>query len=106
MLAHAGIAYNDIALAFAFLLGLYALDAASGQVKWKFKTGKPIHSDAAVSDGEIYVGSDDHYFYTVHAATGRLKWKFKLGGDVDSFPVVSDGVVYVGSADHFVYAIR
>lgn len=28
MLAHAGIAYNDIALAFAFLLGLYALDAA------------------------------------------------------------------------------
>jgi eukaryotic-like serine/threonine-protein kinase len=45
---------------------LYALDAATGTLRWKFKAGDNfVDSSPAVSGGLVYVGSDDHYLYAV-----------------------------------------
>src|SRR5918912_4264391 len=41
-------------------------------VKWKFKTGRVVEawfSSPTVSDGIVYVGSDDHYLYALNAQT-------------------------------------
>jgi outer membrane protein assembly factor BamB len=44
---------------------LYALDVATGTVRWKFVTGDFVESSPAVSGGLVYVGSDDGYLYAL-----------------------------------------
>jgi outer membrane protein assembly factor BamB len=93
---------------------LYALDAATGELKWKFKTGDVIHASPAYADGVLFVGSWDSYFYAVDAATGKEKWRFHGGEDplihnqvgFQSSAAVVDGVVYVGCRDSNLYALE
>ena len=92
---------------------IYALDAASGQLKWKFKTGDVIHASPAIADGKLYVGSWDSYFYALDAKTGNEIWRFKTGEDPDihnqvgiqSSAAVADGIVYFGCRDSNFYAL-
>jgi outer membrane protein assembly factor BamB len=93
---------------------LYALDTATGELKWKFKTGDVIHASPAYADGVLFVGSWDSYFYAVDAATGKEKWRFHGGEDplihnqvgFQSSAAVVDGVVYVGCRDSNLYALE
>ncbi len=54
-----------------------AIDAASGQVRWKAYTGGPIRFPPTLADGRLWVGSGDGWVYTLEAATGRLLWRFR-----------------------------
>lgn len=92
---------------------VYALNASSGGVEWKFKTGDVVHASPAIADGTVYIGSWDSYFYALDAASGREKWKFKTGDDPDthnqvgiqSSAAVADGAVYFGCRDSHFYAL-
>jgi outer membrane protein assembly factor BamB len=92
---------------------LYAIDSASGELRWKFKTGDVVHSSPAYADGVLYFGSWDSFFYAVDAATGKEKWRFHGGEDplihnqvgFQSSAAVADGVVYVGCRDSNLYAL-
>lgn len=92
---------------------VYALDAASGEVRWKFQTGDVVHASPAYADGAFYFGSWDSFLYAVDAATGKERWRFKGGEDpvmhnqvgFQSSPAVVDGVVYTGCRDSNVYAV-
>ena len=92
---------------------LYALDAASGDLRWKFATGDVVHASPAVVDGTVFVGSWDSYFYAVDAATGKEKWRFHGGEDAvmhnqvgfQSSPTVVNGTVYTGCRDSNVYSL-
>jgi eukaryotic-like serine/threonine-protein kinase len=92
---------------------VYALDAATGTLRWKFHTGDVVHASPAVAAGTLYVGSWDSYFYALDAASGRERWRFKTGEDpninnqvgIQSSAVVADGVVYFGCRDSHVYAL-
>jgi eukaryotic-like serine/threonine-protein kinase len=92
---------------------VYSLDAASGALNWKFRTGDVVHASPAYSDGVVYFGSWDSYFYAVDAKTGVEKWRFHGGEDpaihnqvgFQSSPAVVNGVVYTGCRDSKLYAI-
>jgi outer membrane protein assembly factor BamB len=92
---------------------VYALDAASGTLNWKFQTGDVVHASPAIADGTVFVGSWDSYFYAIDAATGKEKWKFKTGEDheiynqvgIQSSAAVVDSVVYFGCRDSNLYAV-
>ena len=92
---------------------VYALDASTGDLRWKFATGDVVHASPAFDSGTLYVGSWDSYFYALDAATGKEKWRFHGGEDpvvhnqvgFQSSPVVADGVVYTGCRDSNLYAI-
>lgn len=92
---------------------IYALDAATGVLKWKFQTGDVVHASPAIVDGKLFVGSWDSYFYSLDAATGKEIWRFKTGEDHDihnqvgiqSSATVADGVVYFGCRDSNFYAL-
>ena len=91
---------------------VYALDAATGALRWKFATGDVVHASPAYADGVIYVGSWDGKFYALDAATGAKRWKYQAGVDpvshnqqgFQSSAALADGVVYVGCRDSHVYA--
>src|SRR5207302_8267614 len=92
---------------------IYALDAASGSLKWKFKTGDVVHASPAISGGILFVGSWDSYFYALDAGSGRQVWRFKTGEypvihnqvGIQSSAAVADGVVYFGCRDSKFYAV-
>ena len=55
---------------------LYAVDAQTGQEKWRFATGGAVFSSPAVADDVVYFGSADAGFYAVDAASGSEIWRF------------------------------
>ena len=92
---------------------IYRLDANSGALNWKFKTGDVVHASPAFADNTVFVGSWDSYFYAVNANSGKEKWRFHGGEDAlihnqvgfQSSPAVVDGVVYTGCRDAQLYAL-
>src|SRR6185503_7433448 len=62
---------------------LYAVDAATGALKWKYQTGDVVHASPAIADGMVFIGSWDSYMYALDAASGALNWRFKTGEDKD-----------------------
>lgn len=92
---------------------VYALDAGTGALKWKFKTGDVVHASPAIADGMVFIGSWDSYFYALDAESGAEKWRFKTGEDaavhnqqgIQSSAAVADGMVYFGCRDSHVYAL-
>jgi outer membrane protein assembly factor BamB len=92
---------------------IYALDALTGALRWKYGTGDVVHASPAYASGTIFVGSWDSYFYAIAAATGKLRWRYHGGEDAaihnqvgfQSSPAVANGVVYTGCRDSKVYAL-
>jgi outer membrane protein assembly factor BamB len=92
---------------------VYALNAESGSLAWKYKTGDIVHASPAVSDGTVYIGSWDSWFYALDAGNGALRWRFKTGEDPDihnqqgmpSSAAVVNSVVYFGCRDGHLYAV-
>lgn len=92
---------------------VYAIDAISGTLRWKYRTGDVVHAAPALADGMLYIGSWDGSFYALDAASGALRWRFQGGLDAlmfnqqgfQSSAAVVGGVVYVGSRDAHLYAL-
>ena len=88
---------------------MYALDATTGHIYWKYETGGPILSSPAVDNGGIYFTSEEPntgVLYKLDAASGGLIWKqdlpfeyqFTGGTEMIGSPSVASGVVFA-SAD-------
>ena len=92
---------------------VYAADAQTGVLQWKFATKDVVHASPAVVGNMVYIGSWDSYLHALDADSGQEKWSFKTGEDptvhnqvgFQSSPAVVDGTVYVGCRDAHVYAI-
>ncbi len=91
---------------------LYAIDAATGEMRWRFRTGRGgetggvgVTSSPAWSNGFLYFGSSDHHVYALRDDGTQVRWVFQTGDAVLASPRVADGVVYVGSVDRNLYAI-
>jgi outer membrane protein assembly factor BamB len=92
---------------------VYALNAATGALDWKFKTGDVVHASPAIDDGVVFIGSWDSYMYALDAASGKKRWRFKTGDDpaihnqvgIASSVAILDGTVYFGCRDSHLYAL-
>jgi outer membrane protein assembly factor BamB len=56
---------------------VYALDTASGEIRWEFYTEGPVRLAPNVANGKVYVGSDDGWVYCLKAEDGTLLWKHR-----------------------------
>ena len=97
---------------------VFAIDAATGAVRWKVNTGPckvkrkvgpegarcDVDGIAVAPDGTIYASADGLYAI---APDGKLKWKFSpAGAHCASTPAVADdGTVYIGCQDDLLYAV-
>ena len=89
---------------------LYAADAQSGALKWKYPAeealGGMVKTSVTISDGLVFFGATDKNLYAVDAETGKYVWAYSTSGSIKSSPMVSEGVVYCGSDDNCLYAIN
>jgi outer membrane protein assembly factor BamB len=86
---------------------LFAFDAATGKVKWKFFYWSSwVESSAHARDGVLYVGSSDfQQLFAIDAATGKKLWNFDTDGSAWPVPAVTDKRVYMGTVgvlDYFI----
>jgi outer membrane protein assembly factor BamB len=95
---------------------LYALDANSGTVSWKFTTQGPITSSPTISDGAVYITSEEPAagaLYKIDAAGGGQIWKKQLeyeqqftgGTDMQGTPTVAAGMVFASANLRTFYGI-
>ncbi len=87
-------AYQDLIIVPAW--DVYALDRASGAVRWSFTEPDdyPGYSATVVAAGVVYtVGRD---LYALDAATGALKFRRSIG-EQPFRPLVVDSVIYIGT---------
>ena len=92
---------------------IYALDAATGALRWSFVTGDVVHASPAVVDGVVYVGSWDRNLYALDAASGRELWRYTTGNDTTTYnqigiassAAVAAGIVFVGARDGHFHAV-
>jgi hypothetical protein len=84
---------------------VYALDARSGWVVWRTRTGGPIVSSPTMANGMVFIGSADKHMYALDARNGRELWKFQMEGQVTLSPAYANGAVYFDSIDHYVYSL-
>ncbi len=61
---------------------VYALDAATGRLKWTFATEAPVRFAPAAWKDRIFVASDDGNLYALSADDGKLLWR-RCGGPDD-----------------------
>src|ERR1700680_3487186 len=81
-------------------------NVGSLSLKWSYTTDGSVVSSPAVSNGVVYVGSQDSNVYALNAETGAKLWSYNTAGiGVYSSPAVANGVVYVGTEDGNVYAL-
>jgi alcohol dehydrogenase (cytochrome c) len=60
---------------------IYAIDADTGAVAWRFKTPHPVLSGVTpTGSGLVFVGDIGGTFYAFDAESGRLLWSTTLGG--------------------------
>jgi outer membrane protein assembly factor BamB len=88
---------------------VWALDARTGRVIWRFHTHGPVKGSVASSGRRLYVGSYDGHLYCLTLG-GRLVWRaagqprLYGGAQFYSTPAVAYGRVYIGSTDGKVYS--
>lgn len=88
---------------------LFALDAASGAESWKFEIDyRPnainlVHSTPAASEGVVYFGSENGYFYALDAQTGKQLWRTDVlttaqaGMGESASPALGYGKIFVST---------
>lgn len=97
---------------------VYAIELASGEIRWRFATEGRVRSSPAVADGVVYAGSADGSLYALTLADGRRLWRFDTQGrrldsarhgydrrTITSSPAVAGGAVFFGSRDGSLYAV-
>ncbi|XHH09443.1 MAG: PQQ-binding-like beta-propeller repeat protein [Candidatus Bathyarchaeia archaeon] len=85
---------------------LIALDTIEGSILWNFTTEDVVAASPAVSNGVVYVGSNDANLYALNTEDGQKIWNFKAVEGFKGKPAIDHGTIYAGSSDGYMYALR
>ncbi len=81
---------------------IYAVNAETGELIWKFKTGAPTMSTPLVHRNYVYFGSNDGYFYCTDL-NGRLVWKKYTGDIIVSSPLGISDMIVISTGSGYVF---
>ena len=84
---------------------IFALDTATGNVRWIRDAGSGIVGGVTVDGDRLYVGTKANRLFALDAKTGDKQWEFKTKGEVWASPTIDGGTIYVTSLDGSLYAL-
>lgn len=79
---------------------IYALNAETGRMIWKFRTGDTAVSTPLVHHGRIYFGSHDKHFYCTDF-DGKLIWKKYLGDIIVTYTTAVGDKIFTAAGRTF-----
>ena len=71
--------WNDLVLIVSYSKRFYALDAATGDVRWTFKANGKISGSATVVGNIVYFATLEGRTYALSARTGKRLWSYPDG---------------------------
>ncbi len=88
------------------LPGNFTLTLADSLWQFPVNANDITSSPAVGSDGTVYFGGTDNYFYAVNP-NGTLKWRYYVGSKIAlaSPAIAGDGTIYVGANNGNLYAL-
>lgn len=111
-----GVGYSDPIVAdgilyFSAYIGdgyIYALDAHTGELKFRAKREKGAYSPPVVAGKILYVGADSGLFLAIDLKSNQQKWQQTRPdkSSVSRSPVVADGFVYYAATNGTLYALN
>lgn len=81
----------------------YCFETETGQLRWKYQSGRWFKSSPCLYENRIYVGNVDNYLRCMDAQTGRVLWHYNMGRDLDSSPCVWEGRLYIGGENGYLH---
>ncbi|MCZ7400079.1 MAG: PQQ-binding-like beta-propeller repeat protein [Candidatus Methanoperedens sp.] len=81
---------------------LYAIDAISGKLNWKYHALGKVYTPTA-KNGMVFAASFDNYIYAFDFS-GNLGWKYNTGSSTATPPVAYNNILY-GGFDRYIYSI-
>jgi outer membrane protein assembly factor BamB len=75
---------------------VFVLDAASGQLRWRYDVGSPVESSPIVRRGVDYFGAWNGRLYALDLRTRRLRWTRELGAKITSSAAIANEKLYIG----------
>ena len=76
---------------------VYALDAATGRVRWKRTVTSPLFGCATVARGVVFAPSFDGTIRALSTRTGRVLWHARLRAGINSCPAIAGDLLLVGA---------
>ncbi len=67
----------------------HAIDQASGEGRWTFRTRAQIDSSPAVVGGRVVIGSGDGRLYMLDRESGETLWRFDTGAPLSASPAIA-----------------
>jgi outer membrane protein assembly factor BamB len=80
---------------------LFAIDPATGKVRWRTDLPRPANGGTlATAGGLVLLGDDDGFLYALDDRSGKVLWRHDLRRRVGSAPIAYeiDGVEYIAIA--------
>ena len=106
------LSHEDTILAACWNNSVYAVDAQTGKIRWRFRGDLPaskgvdwvgyagFHLTPVLDGDRLYAGTRGTYFYAIDADDGTEVWSSKVGSSwIGSPAVVSEDAVYYGLSD-------
>src|SRR5206468_900040 len=88
---------------------VYALEADSGKLDWKYQTGDKILSSPnwvkSPKGDWILVGSYDYKLHCLDASTGKTNWVYETGNYINGSPAVANGQTVFGGCDAILHVL-
>lgn len=84
---------------------LYALEAQTGKLQWKFKTDQIIRATPQVSGQLVYCGNWSGKFYAVDRKSGNQVWMADLHQPILSQPAITDNRLIIGSRHAWLWCL-
>ena len=85
---------------------LYAVNAETGKIVWKYQTDGGIVSRPAITEDSVFIGSEDSRLHVLSSRSGSLLWTYYTKGPIRSSPFVAHGHVFIGSDDMSLHAVN
>jgi outer membrane protein assembly factor BamB len=83
---------------------LYALDLATGKVRWKYKAGL-IKTSPGVLGNTVYAGNADGVVHAVDAAEGVKRWTYDTQAEITSGISFASENILFGCGDETLYCL-
>lgn len=104
--------YEDTVVVASWNNSIYALEAATGKLRWRFEAQAPksrgvdwvgyagCNLTPALEGDRLFVGNRGTYFYSLDAGNGAEIWSTKVGASwIGSPAVITEDAVYYGLSD-------
>ena len=76
---------------------LYALDAATGEVRWSHRVRSPYFGCATVADDVVFAPTFDGTIRGFSTTTGKVVWQARLAAGINSCPAIAGDMLFVGA---------